>query len=163
MFCLRKITTEYFGHEDRIRISGDVDGQNAVVIWLTQRLLQRLVPALLQHLGLREAAVNAEILQSFAQQSAVSELDHQAPVKASADCTAYLPTKVDIRKAGEFVCLEFASENNPSIILELGVVSLRQWLAILYDAYLRADWPLDVWPDWIGGQGGAAQSLETVQ
>ena len=26
---------------------------------------------------------------------------------------------------------------------------LRQWLSILFDAWQQAEWPLEVWPDWL--------------
>ena len=47
---LRRITTEYIEIEDRLRISGEIADAEAVVIWLTQRLLLRLLPLLLQWL-----------------------------------------------------------------------------------------------------------------
>ena len=37
---LDRITTEYIDTEDRIRLSGQYAGGPAVVIWLTQRLIQ---------------------------------------------------------------------------------------------------------------------------
>lgn len=164
MFPLQKITTEYVEHEDRVRLAGDQGNQDAVIIWLTQRLLQRLVPVLLQHLGMQAvSAQEADILQSFAQQAALAELHQQPPVQAEMDCLVCLPSKVDVRKTSELVSLEFACEHSSPVVLELGATPLRQWLAILYDQYIRAGWPLDVWPEWMERQGKSPQPLETVQ
>ena len=46
MNSLQRITTEYDEREDRIRVSGQLAQGEAVVLWLTQRLLNRLVPHL---------------------------------------------------------------------------------------------------------------------
>lgn len=47
---LQRITTEYIDHEDRLRLAGeDAQGQTTV-LWLTQRLLNRLIPHLCQWL-----------------------------------------------------------------------------------------------------------------
>ncbi len=46
MLTLQRITTEYVELEDRILLAGELGNREAVVVWLTQRLLQRLVPVL---------------------------------------------------------------------------------------------------------------------
>lgn len=164
MFFLQKITTEYVEHEDRVRLAGDQGGQDAVIIWLTQRLLQRLVPVLLEHLGLSAvSAQETDILQSFAQQAALAELHHESPVQAEVGSLVYLPSKVDIRKTSELVRLEFSCEQSPPVIFELGATTLRQWLAILHGQYIRAGWPLDVWPEWISAQQNARGGVLSVQ
>ena len=43
---LHRITTEYIDSEDRIRLTGQLASGDTVVLWLTQRLLNRLVPHL---------------------------------------------------------------------------------------------------------------------
>ena len=44
--ALRRMTTEYRAQEDRLCLTGERTGGDAVVLWLTQRLLNRLVPHL---------------------------------------------------------------------------------------------------------------------
>ena len=71
MPTFERITTQYIDFEDRIRLAGEVGNAAPVVIWLTRRLLQRLLPALLQWLERQGAdKQRAEVLQSFAQQAA---------------------------------------------------------------------------------------------
>ena len=53
---LTRITTRYVALEDRIRLAGEVEGAGMVSIWLTRRLLQRLLPKLLR--GLEPAPAN---------------------------------------------------------------------------------------------------------
>lgn len=44
--ALQRITTEYRAQEDRLCLTGERANGDAVVLWLTQRLLNRLVPHL---------------------------------------------------------------------------------------------------------------------
>ena len=46
---LQRCTTEYIATEDRLRLSGEIGTQSTVVLWLTQRLLNRLMPPLYCH------------------------------------------------------------------------------------------------------------------
>ena len=40
---------------------------------------------------------------------------------------------------------------------------LRQWLGIVYGQYRSAQWPMDVWPAWVGeAQSPAPRPSETV-
>ena len=48
---LQKVTVEYDENEDRIRLAGEgADGVRAV-LWVSQRLLRRLVPVLVNWIG----------------------------------------------------------------------------------------------------------------
>lgn len=151
MQSLQRITTEYIVHEDRVRLSGEVEKNAApVVVWLTQRLLQRLLPALLQWLDRQGAATpRAEILQSFAQQAARAELAPQAPVRAGAGSTVWLALSVDIAQTEQAVSLTFRGADGQEATLKLEAKPLRQWLSILHDVYIKAEWPLEVWPEWL--------------
>ena len=46
MATLQRITTEYIDQEDRIRLTGELAHGATVVLWITQRLLNRLIPHL---------------------------------------------------------------------------------------------------------------------
>ncbi|NCD15071.1 MAG: hypothetical protein EOL92_07550, partial [Bacteroidia bacterium] len=82
---LQRITTEFIASEDRIRLTGEVSEEEtraSVVLWLTQRLLNRLVPRLCAWLaGGEDDSLTAELEQEFAQQKARAELELQAPVR----------------------------------------------------------------------------------
>ena len=74
---LERCTTEYAEDEDRLRLSAELANGNTVVLWLTQRLLNRLVPHLVQWLEKQTAGVAAissvqartsNAMQGFAQE-----------------------------------------------------------------------------------------------
>lgn len=68
---LHRITTEYVEAEDRVRIVGEVEAAETVVLWLTRRLLDRLIPHLTLWLERRQGDVlRADLLLSFAHQAA---------------------------------------------------------------------------------------------
>lgn len=78
---LQRITTEFIASEDRIRLTGEVSEEKtraSVVLWLMQRLLNRLVPRLCAWLaGGDNDSLPAELEQEFAQQKARVELELQ--------------------------------------------------------------------------------------
>lgn len=173
MKALQKITTQYVDREDRIRLAGETVPEQAVVLWLTQRLLQRLVPPLCQWLeqhspvppGSVASATRAEVAQGFAQQAALAELQPQAPVVAEAAETAWLVTAVDVQLQADGVQLVFRSDAVPgaapsqgtpvptpaseAVSLHIQAQPLRQWLAIVHGQVCEAGWPLDAWPAWM--------------
>jgi hypothetical protein len=152
---LQRITTNYIDLEDRIRLSGEVDNTAPVVIWLTQRLLQRLLPILLRWLESQDGdSPFAELVRGFSQQAARAELTPQAPVQAVAGCATWLAQAVDITQSKQAVSLTFRGADGQNASLTLATKPLRQWLGIVHDAYLQAGWPLDLWPAWL--QPGSA-------
>lgn len=152
MANLERITTDYIEAEDRVRLSGELGPNQALVIWLTQRLLQRLVPVLLQWLerGGAGDALRAEVMQGFAQQAARAELTPQKPVRVAPESTAWLALSVNLKQYEKAVSLSFkgAREGQEATLL-LADKLLRQWLSILYRAYRKAGWPQDQWPEWL--------------
>lgn len=163
MTQLERITTEYIDLEDRIQLAGEVENAATVVLWLTQRLLQRLLPTLLQGLERQSADTpRAEILHSFALQAARAELMPQAPVQTGADSVAWLVRSVDITHSEQAVSLTFRGIGDEDATLVLAAKPLRQWLGILHDAYLKAEWPLDVWPEWVSEGAQPERRQEVV-
>jgi len=150
MTTLKRITTDYIDVEDRIRVAGEYSAGAPVVIWLTRRLLQRLLPALLLWLERQGADTpHATILLGFAQQAARAELAPAPAVQTSANSTAWLVLSVDVAQSVQAVGLTFKGTHEQRVTLTLAAKPLRQWLSILYDAYRKAEWPLDLWPQWL--------------
>jgi len=48
---LQRVTSIYSDTEDRFRITGEVSADSTRCLWLTQRLLMRLVPPMLEWLN----------------------------------------------------------------------------------------------------------------
>lgn len=154
---LQRITTEYDPSEDRVRLTGSSEEEEARVLWLTQRLLNRLVPHLCQRLEKEapqrpggERSLRAQLEQSFAQQRARAALSGQAPVQAPANVSAWRVDAVDLKFEAGGVRLTFKGALQADLaVLQLPLFGLRQWLGILHGQYRRAAWPLQVWPVWV--------------
>ncbi|MBT5907047.1 MAG: hypothetical protein HOH23_05130, partial [Gammaproteobacteria bacterium] len=102
MINLERITTEYVEVEDRIRLTGESEDNQTIVLWLTQRLLTQIISHLL---GLIEkqsptpgekGAPTSSLLQGFAQQAAEAELAPEQPVRAVSSSISWLIPEVDI-------------------------------------------------------------------
>ena len=148
---LQRITSTYSDLEDRICLAGvDSTGQT-VVLWLTQRLLNRLVPPLCQWLE-RQLGTSplSEVKQEFAQQKAWAELELQEPVRAEADNPGALVHSVDLKLARSGMGLLFKDAGGSVVAsLQLESKPLRQWLNILHVQCQRAAWQTDLWPSWV--------------
>ena len=160
---LQRITTVYSEQEDRIRLTGETLDAGPVVLWLSQRLLLRLLPVLFNWLQGREGnAALANLMQDFAQQAAVAELARQAPVQAADGTTAWLVHSIDLAHSPEAMTLTFRGEQGQAISLTMQGKPLRQWLSIMRQAWVAGQWPLDVWPEWTGEPAQRAEAPAAV-
>lgn len=180
---LQRLTTEYIDDEDRIRLAGETDGGETVRLWLTQRMLLRLLPLLFRWLDKNpgvsdETAPKAgdgdggdtrqsdparkEALQRFAQQGAGESLESTTPVRAEQAALEWLVREVDIASGKNGVRLVFKPTDNAAeedtITLVLETRALRQWLVILFRHFSTAGWPLEVWPRWLREASQQAKS-----
>lgn len=157
MTLAQRFTTEYKDFEDRIRVSHQIDSGEVVVTWLTRRLTDRLVAHLTAWLQKETEQVSLpDVLQSFAQEAAATELQQavamnpQAAVKPPPASTEWLIHEIDINTQGAGAGLKFRGETaDQAIQLSLSRLQLRQWLNILRSQYVLAHWPLTAWPDWL--------------
>ncbi len=155
---LQRITTEYIDSEDRIRLSGQDGDSDVVVIWLTQRLLVRLLPHLFKWLEQQDSgAIPSEIVQSFAQQAAQSELLPESPVVTAPGNEAWLAQSVDIAHDATVLKMQFRNTCQEGPTLSLPNQQLRQWLNIIHLLWQGAEWPDNLWPEWINENPPAPQ------
>lgn len=153
---LKRITTEMHDLEDRLQLVGEVESGEPVVLWLTQRLLKRLVPHLLGWLqpvapvgkATAVADYHTSAVQSFAQQAAIAQLPEQPAVQATQQNSAWLIETIDVARTPEIIALTFKSGEQKATLL-MAAQPLRQWLAILHDQCHKGEWVLDIWPEWI--------------
>ena len=172
---LQRVTSIYSDTEDRFRITGEVDADSTRCLWLTQRLLMRLVPHMLEWLNEIARAEGkgdlgqAELMQDFAQQAAKARLEPQAavrvpsipdpnaPIETTPGASAFakiddtwLVQEVDISKSTNGVLtLVFKRERASGAQLAMAPIELRQWLIILHTQWLQAGWPAAIWPEWV--------------
>ena len=167
---LQRITSEYIEDEDRIRLTGEVEGDKIVALWLTQRMLVRLVSHLLKWLEQQipvaapEALRNeqtTEMMQGFAQQAASAELSAQQPVPCQTDTLTWLVNSVDLTDKRQLMKLTFKGTNGESVTLSLQAQPLRQWLAIIHQQWRVAEWPQTMWPQWMNEASSSAITPES--
>ena len=200
MTSLKRITTEFIPVEDRIRLSGErEDNGSPLVLWLTQRLIRRMLPVLLDWLqknetdlleadslhdlsrpadsatsdglkkrksgpasagqtkGLGKAkaatpttAADMKTLQGFAQEAARTQIPPQPPVKVDAITEEWLIQTIDVASNSQLIRLTFKAGAGKSVKLIFKAKQLRQWLSILHVGWLKGEWPLEPWPEWVG-------------
>lgn len=150
MAILKRITTAYIENEDRIRMTGQSAGGDTVCLWLTRRITDRLLAALFKILAPAREAPGAEIFAQLAQQRA--ELQHapQTPVQPPAGGPAgHLVQAVSIARLEGAIRLALRENGNDIAFIALTDNEMRQWLAIVRQAYRTAEWPMHDWPDWL--------------
>jgi hypothetical protein len=161
--AISRLTTEYVDTEDRLRLSGEIANAAPVAMWLTQRLALRLIPALLRWLDGQAGAASAEnsavapsstgemqkeVVHGFAQEAAVAELKAHQRVQAAAS-DGWLVQSIDLAPTGQQIALIFRAADGRAAGLGMTAQELRQWLAIVHAAWIRAEWPSALWPDWM--------------
>lgn len=159
---LQRMTTEFVAVQDRLCLRGELPGGGVVVLWMTQRLLNRLVPALCAWLEAATAAVSPVSstgaapssqapLQHWEQQAAQLQLPAQAPVQVEPTSLQWLVEAVDVEQAAQWVRLTFRAEAQTSVSVVFQASPLRQWLGIVFQQYGQAEWATGHWPSWMAG------------
>lgn len=153
MTDLQRLTTVYIDREDRIRLAGTSADGTFVTLWLTRRLLDRLIPHLILWLeGPHADLPRADVVLEFAQQAALSQLAPQVPVAAT-ESQGRLVESVNITPGNDRIHLNFHPESGEPAGIGFAEMPLRQWLDILYRAYIIAEWPQSPWPEWLVRSG----------
>lgn len=172
--ALERVTTRFYAVEDRIGISGELS-QGQIMLWLTQRMLRRLLPVLvdwlatydpMEDLVLPSSDLYVDLLQGFAQQVARKQLEQMPPVPPVSGCVTtpeHLVSSVQVERSAQCVRMVFSSEQAPVAQMVLVPQSLRQWLNILFDAWQHAAWPAELWPAWMRGGGAFAVNTPSIQ
>lgn len=158
---LQKITTTYSEREDRLRLAGqDAAGTTTAVLWLTQRLTNRLVRTLTQWLegeGAGALTVMApDLRHAWAQEAAVRQLQPSAPVQVAQEAPATPVESIDLGRDSDRYTIVFRQADTASA-LTLSSTELRQWLGMVRSLYQTAGWPLTDWPVWMEESPKAVQ------
>ena len=134
---LKRITTGYSVAEDRILLVGEDIASGRVEIWLTQRIIIRLLPVLFQFL----LAPATPAKDGPAASLATGQSETLAP--------RLLVLKIDLKLRVQAADLIFWGADGERCAVTLSKVQLQQWLVALFAAFKKAGWPLTVWPDWM--------------
>lgn len=150
MMYLDRITTVYAHDEDRICLNALSSDGGAIRVWLTQRILHRLVPELAKRLKPKHSdSEYASLLASVAQQRAVDRHSPLPPVESENVEHQWLVAKIDLQWSETRIVFVFTSAAGDAAQLAMEPELLRQWLAILRRVYISAEWSGADWPDWI--------------
>ena len=156
---VKSITTEYDQDEDRIFLAV-VDKENTrCKLWLTRRLTERLISALVQGLTIRveedqevpPAALQAA--QVYAQLEARISQKPAIPVRVDDSATQGLVYQIKVKAAANDVrVIEFhfkaTDKSAEPVELVLTMAELRQWLEVLRTTTVKSQWRDDIWPEW---------------
>ena len=150
MLDLQRITVLYSEEQDRISINAAVRDGETARIWLTQRMTNRLIPALINVIKPRhEDPVYAEIIAGVSHQKAVSRQEPSAPVTANAPEHEWLVSKIDLQMPPSGTVVIFYSPTGQSARIGFNGDLMRQWLSILQRVYVAAEWRGTDWPEWM--------------
>lgn len=159
---VHRFTTRYVAVEDRVALSIELKDGTVRLLWLTRRLLNRLVPRLLDRLIAEPqwghpAAVSTpqrnKVVQKFTQQAAVSGIQRQPAVVPSEKTpqrgVAIVITEIDILTGPQSLALAFKGGKDVLQSLPFSEEALRQWLGVVYLQYKVGGWRETFWPDWM--------------
>ena len=158
---LHRLTSEYIESEDRLRLTGEDQNGNALCLWITQRLALRIVIHLVDQIskGSPEALQNptqdsdaSDLLQSFAQEEASSTMTAEPAVDSAKATESILVNEVDITRTPQGAVGFVFKNGDARIALTFDPQQLRQWLAIIHKLCTMAQWPAQVWPQWMAKQ-----------
>ena len=155
------VTTQYDEKEDRIRLSVVNRHQQSFVLWLTRRLAERMVPALLSGIKPRvnEEEASAQVAQEtqaaqaaqfYEQLEARLSKKPAKPVKPPSFAPQGLIREITLKTADNGTrILIFHADDMPATKLIVTPKELRQWLEALRVGFHKGQWRQDLWPDWI--------------
>lgn len=159
---LEKFTTLYIGPEDRIRVAGTRGDGSTVALWLTRRLMRRVLPHMVAWLERHDRAGKDAEVQSFRQQVARANHQPQPPVKTAPGDQTWLVDNIDLNSSPKLLRLTFKGKEGEAAALTLTAEAARQWLNILHIAYQKGEWPTDDWPSWLRGETQNSPPQETL-
>jgi len=142
---LTKITLSYDLEQDRVGLAGQSTDDRTVKVWLTQRLLRRLVPHLIRFCR------NSHLLGRLSHgpegaTAGAQPASGQAPVELKQNSEAFLAVAVDVSEIDDAVILTFRGNNNASAVrFGLPTETLETWLRGLRRCIDQGEWLVDGW------------------
>ncbi len=172
---LQRFSTQYKGLEDRILLVGETGDGETESLWLTQRLLLRIVPVLLEWVQ-KHAPLDLKVASNRAQASDMARVFSTKPVQPRSRSTntdidvnatgsidksnrpeetsepiseAILVHSINLSLTSKQVQLRFQNGDEILATLSLQGAPLRQWLVVLHVLWKKSNWHGEIWPDWI--------------
>ena len=156
---IKRISSEFIAVEDRIRLSVEYEDDEVAVLWLTKRLLDRLILPLCVWIENDVGTdISNKIINSFVQEQAYSEIKKQESVKISESVSDWLVMSIDINRSAASAKITFRGIENQCGFIEFEKNAIRQWLGIIHRQYIVADWDMSIWPNWFA-HGSASEHM----
>ncbi len=131
--------------------------QQTVVIWLTRRLLVRLIEAMIKAIESETLGrPESDTLQSFTQHRAQQAQIEESPVKAVEGSSEWLINRVDLNVSHERLTLKLFSDEECAV-LPMPRVNARQWLNIMHRLFEVVEWHYEKWPSWLQQSASVTQ------
>ena len=168
MFMIQKITQRYDPEQDRIGLTTQNAKNQVLLLWLTQRLANRLAGALASWLDkdVKTLASGQSVfsLHDREQSAARAQMTPGRPVDPAAAQGEALLNAVDLVRGPNGYTLTFKWGSAGAARLMLNPTQLRQWLIILHRQFDTAGWPKHAWPEWFaaGAESGAPSTTHHV-
>ena len=138
-------TVAYEEREDRIKVLGKSKEGGTVVLWLTQRLLGKLIPHLRGRLLDAISDDDSRSLEAVNAREA-AKLDSAEEDRL---VLTLVVDAIDITDSKSLTIMQFrgetCSEGFSAVRLALNAAQLSSWLQVLRACYQKASWSQDCW------------------
>ena len=151
------VTMNFDPIEDRIVMNSSDKKGKVERLWLSRRLLDKLIPTLTDQLEMNSSnKIPTELEQSLAQEKAEIDKEKLEAVKMKAQNPSWLVTTIKVARNKNDFRLLFIGQNTgddgcPSnqAKFDLATENLRQWLNAICKIYAKAEWDTKAFPLWI--------------
>ena len=153
LFRIQTFTGRYDPLEDRLRLDA-VDAQGGKqAIFLTRRLMDRVIPVLVSHLeGKTPEGVPADLAQGMSQSRArqARQTGEATPaIAADPETPSWLCRTMHFQKADHGLNVIFTDDTQTNAVMPMVEANMRAVLDIFLDLYTKAGWPTEPFPEWI--------------
>lgn len=153
MASIHRLTTRYVPAEDRLRLCGEDREGHGRLLWMTHRLIDKLLPVLFDQIDAGAPSPDAPDpvktnMLHVRQSLATASLKPSAEVAGPAEETGWVVRSVDVGRHDGGVRLRFKGDEGREASIEFSDVALHQWLGIVFSHYRKAGWAIAPWPTW---------------
>ena len=156
-FAICTVTMSFSAIEDRIVMDSLDQSKKVERLWLSRRLLDRLIPTLTDQLEVNSSkTIPTELEQSLAQEKAEMDKKQSKAVEIRSKNPSWLVTHIQIGRSKNKFRLLFLGKNtnepmatNNQANFDLAIPNLRQWLNAIHKIYLKAEWETKAFPPWL--------------
>jgi hypothetical protein len=163
---IQRFSLAYDPREDRIAFDGAAADGATARLWLTQRLCRGLVKALLPMLETpAQQALPREhkaAVQSFEQAAALAGFGQTPAVRLAPAAPSGLVSAAHLRARESAIEVVFEFGAGQRVSLPATRAAIRQMLFVLRRLHQAAEWPTEMWPDWIAESAPPPAAGEAV-